>query len=86
MERLKTTVSAEEFAAIKAEKKRQDMLKTPLPEGPELIVGCKYQLVSYNIVEVKSIDVKNDKLHIFDYTQNCNIYPKLSTFRVKCFV
>jgi hypothetical protein len=83
MERKATVISKEEMTKIKIEANRQQMLKNPLPEGPELIIGKKYQLASYNIIKIIGIDKENDKLHYFDFTQNCNVYPKLSTFRVK---
>ena len=82
-QRPRTIVSSEEFAKLKAEKALKD---TKLPEGPELIEGRKYQLASYDIVEVRKIDEAADKIHIFNFTQNCNTYPRLSTFKAKSFI
>jgi len=82
-QRPRTIVSSEEFAKIKAEKAKKE---TKLPDGPELIEGMKYQLPSYDVIEIKKIDKDNDKIHIFNFSQNCNIYPRLSTFRAKALL
>ena len=83
--RIQTIISSEEFAQIKLQKATQDKFNEPQIDGPELIVGQRYLLTSLDLIKVKSIDKKGDTLHIFNYTQQCNTYPKLSTFRVKSF-
>jgi hypothetical protein len=73
-----TKVSSAEFQKLKA----QATLNIQ-PEGPELIEGKKYYAFNLDLIQVRKIDKENDKLHIFNHTQNCNVYPKLSTFRAK---
>ena len=81
-ERKRTTVSAQEFAKLKADKAAQ---VTTIPDGVELIVGQRYQLANYDLVKILSMDKKTDKIHLFNFTLNCNIYPRLSTFTAKEF-
>jgi len=75
------TVSHEEFLKLKAEAAiQQAFSKTPIIE---LEIGKRYIAANYDLIIVKSIDVENDKLHIFNFTQQCNVYPRLSTYIVK---
>ena len=71
------------MAEIKKIAAEQKSLKESLPEGPELVVGKQYLLTNFDKIEIRGIDEKSDKLHYFNFTQQCNVYPKLSTFRAK---
>ena len=69
-----TILSSVEFQKLKAQ---------VTSKVPELVEGRKYYAANLDLIQVKKIDKLNDKLHIYNHTQRCNVYPKLSTFTVK---
>ena len=74
------TVTHEEFLKLKEEAaNKQNFPKNSI----ELIVGHEYLLANFDLIKIKSIDKEKNQLHYFNFTQQCNVYPKLSTFTVK---
>jgi hypothetical protein len=73
---MSTSISHKEFLKLKAEK--QD-----LPEQEPVIEGNRYKLSNFDLIKILKIDNKNDKIHYFNFTQQCNVYARLKTFRYK---